>query len=63
MAEFPARPRIQSYRIVIDCLCAQAELVVTMASDLYWDARCPHCHRVYRSTITFQIDQPDERGE
>lgn len=56
----PDRPRIESYRIVLNCVCAQAEIVVTMASDLYMDAQCPHCKRIYRTILNFQIDHPDQ---
>ena len=53
-------PRLESIDLMVACLCGQASVRVTMASQLYQDARCPVCHRSYRAEITLRVSDGTE---
>jgi phage FluMu protein Com len=49
---------IESLRMVITCPCG-THVLLTLMSQIYQDARCPHCGKVYVAHITIAEVPPE----
>jgi hypothetical protein len=51
-------PIMESLCITLTCACGQPGIRVTLISQLYHDARCPQCQRIWMADITIKEEAP-----